>query len=762
MSSSSSPQSAEKERTVGEFVIQENIGQGSFASVYKAQHKIDKRIVAVKSVLRSKLTKKLLENLESEINILTSIRHPNIVGLIECQKTNSHIYLVMEYCSMGDLSNYIKKIRTNKALKSRAGGLPERTVRHFLKQLANALQFLRSQNLVHRDIKPQNLLLIESQDHDPPTSDLPILKIADFGFARFLPNASLADTLCGSPLYMGPEILSYKKYDAKADLWSVGAVLYEMITGRPPFRAQNHLELLKKIQESNDQIPFPDEKNPEIHIGDDLKDLVRKLLKKDPVERLSFEEFFLHPAVLQQQQQQQPQRSQSPRPSSYHPPSTMQKQRPIPQRSTSRPPSRLMESPENKNYYEPPPFAHTPRQLSERRQSNAKRSDRTKAPENGSPLHSNSRPTKFESSARDSYPWTPSPSEPTTSDSGTQQQRRRRDEEDMLQEYVVIDRKIIETNQFADELNASPRTDMTGRRLSTTASPNTTHAVNIPTRTNISPSAPFVRERRVSANSAGSAGSALAKALSMASVRLFGHTMPSPPSENQLLTGSPRGFMTMNHGSKAFDHRRDSADNNDEPALMRIEKAACMAHAVAKYGDQKFEALSQEKADENTAEEGFVLHIKALALLELGLDLARTYWQQQEDEENERKNFARLNDAVQWMRERFNGCLERASVENGKLDPASPRNIIVDKLIFDRALEMSRAAAVHELTGENVTTCEQDYQTGIWMLESILQGRSEDDAAVEDDDKRIINKFIDSIRHRITVLRKKMEVSERI
>lgn len=135
---------------------------------------------------------------------------------------------------------------------------------------------------------------------------MPLLKVADFGFARILPNASLADTLCGSPLYMGPEILSYKKYDAKADLWSVGAVLYEALTGRPPFRAQNHLELLKKIQENDDKIRFPDEKaaasSDEIvsKIGADLKDLIRKLLKRNPVERISFEEFFMHPAILQQ------------------------------------------------------------------------------------------------------------------------------------------------------------------------------------------------------------------------------------------------------------------------------------------------------------------------------------------------------------------------------------------------------------------------------------------------------------------------------
>jgi len=147
-------------------------------------------------------------------------------------------------------------------------------------------------------------------------SNLPRLKVADFGFARILPSTSLADTLCGSPLYMGPEILSYKKYDAKADLWSVGAVLFEMITGRPPFRASNHVELLKIIEENNDRIVFPDERSSHSRpsslgdgksdstpsgpiISDELKHLIRYLLKKNPVERISFEEFFMHPAVIQ-------------------------------------------------------------------------------------------------------------------------------------------------------------------------------------------------------------------------------------------------------------------------------------------------------------------------------------------------------------------------------------------------------------------------------------------------------------------------------
>lgn len=163
---------------------------------------------------------------------------------------------------------------------------------------------MRSQDIIHRDIKPQNLLL--SPDPAADTNP-PLLQVADFGFARLLPQASMAETLCGSPLYMAPEILRYEKYDAKADLWSTGAVLYEMCVGRPPFRAQNHVELLKKIERSQDRIKFPDEQPPsddvklqyakEHPVADDLKALVRRLLKRNPVERMSFNDFF--PQVAQ-------------------------------------------------------------------------------------------------------------------------------------------------------------------------------------------------------------------------------------------------------------------------------------------------------------------------------------------------------------------------------------------------------------------------------------------------------------------------------
>ncbi|KAL8695439.1 MAG: hypothetical protein Q9218_000017 [Villophora microphyllina] len=305
--------------SVGSFRRLEEIGKGSFATVYKATYSKKPGYVAIKSVDMHKLNKKLKENLYSEIHILKRLHHPHIVSLIDCHETSAHIHLVMEFCQLGDLSYFIKKRDTlsrheatadmiRKYPNPPAGGLNEVVVRHFVKQLSSALEFLRQGNFIHRDVKPQNLLLDPSplffakvKPESVPyaaherslipvagVESLPTLKIADFGFARSLPSTSLAETLCGSPLYMAPEILRYEKYDAKADLWSVGTVLYEMMVGKPPFRASNHVELLRKIERGEDRIKFPEETT----LSDSMKRLIRRLLRRNPVERISFSDFF--------------------------------------------------------------------------------------------------------------------------------------------------------------------------------------------------------------------------------------------------------------------------------------------------------------------------------------------------------------------------------------------------------------------------------------------------------------------------------------
>lgn len=137
---------------------------------------------------------------------------------------------------------------------------------------------------VQRDLKPQNLLLSDSTPQA-------VLKIADFGFARHLQQQELANTLCGSPLYMAPEILKSQQYDAKADLWSVGTILYELVVGRPPYNGSNHIVLLQNIERNEARIPSTVAK----HLSPACTDLIYSLLERNPVQRISFEEFFSHP-----------------------------------------------------------------------------------------------------------------------------------------------------------------------------------------------------------------------------------------------------------------------------------------------------------------------------------------------------------------------------------------------------------------------------------------------------------------------------------
>lgn len=274
-------QSSHRVRIVGEYVVGRQIGSGSFSVVWHGRHKVHGTEVAIKEIITGRLNKKLEESLMSEIIILQNINHPNIIRLHDMIKEPGKIHLVLEYCKGGDLSMFILK---------RQGRIPEATAKHFMQQLASGLKILRENNVIHRDLKPQNLLLSANDDNS-------VLKIADFGFARSLQPRGLAETLCGSPLYMAPEIMQLQKYDAKADLWSVGAILFQLVTGKTPFTGNNQIQLLQNIVKST-ELHFP----PEIKdLSSDCIDLCQKLLRRNPVERLMFEEFFNHPFLSLQQ-----------------------------------------------------------------------------------------------------------------------------------------------------------------------------------------------------------------------------------------------------------------------------------------------------------------------------------------------------------------------------------------------------------------------------------------------------------------------------
>ncbi|KAK1651216.1 hypothetical protein QYE76_069021 [Lolium multiflorum] len=265
------------ERRVGDYMLLRQIGSGAYSRVWLGRHLARGTEVAVKEIAMERLSTKLRDSLLSEVDILRSIRHPNVIALHDSIRDGKRIYLILEYCRGGDLYSYLLRHKR----------VPEAVAKHFIRQLACGLQMLREKNVVHRDLKPQNILLVAN-------SATSILKIADFGFAKFLEPSGLAETLCGSPLYMAPEVMQAHKYDAKADLWSVGIILYQLVTGSPPFNGDNQIQLMKNILKSG-QLLFP----PGCELSHECIDLCRKLLRINSVERLTVEEFVNHPFLFE-------------------------------------------------------------------------------------------------------------------------------------------------------------------------------------------------------------------------------------------------------------------------------------------------------------------------------------------------------------------------------------------------------------------------------------------------------------------------------
>lgn len=785
----------------------------------------------------------------SEIKILKTLRHPHIVALHDCIESSTHINLIMEYCELGDLSLFIKKrekLSTHPATHDMArkypsapnSGLHEVVIRHFLKQLSSALEFLRSKNYVHRDVKPQNLLLLPSrsvrEDYGFPVMEasqnslipvaglasLPMLKLADFGFARVLPSTSLADTLCGSPLYMAPEILRYERYDAKADLWSVGTVLYEMVTGRPPFRARNHVELLRKIEAADDVIKFP----REVVISSEMKALVRGLLKRNPVARMSFESFFTQPVVTIDipglveddiPPPPQPDRRTEARGEALPSPRVGSL------RSAGNEPGReasASRSPREQPSRTPPPSSpgqdRATRESEEgQRFSNLPQEDRDglgirrPVPHHTAPAPAQPRSTESRS-RRNTLSQDP---RQTDVQKGSSSGRAPTEEEKAAQDvmferdYVVVERRHVEVNALADELAAnekmgqattSPRAGQIARRSTQQGTPTSTAgAVPTPASRTALVAQGRGHDRRSSYDKAlsvspGSASSAISKAIQDASLRLFGFKVPplrghkgqSPPMYQPF-----PAYPTPATAGLLGDGKNTPATDEDMLAAQTIEELATRSDCVYGFAEVKYKQLvplapSAEHglggigpADQlNPAEDGLtaeavvslseealVLYVKSLTLLARAMDIASVWWSKKSRGEATSGVSAavsqtvvqRINAVVQWVRQRFNEVLEKSEVVRLRLveaqkllpedHPSHPSNhgidsisssagssavkhvyltpgISAEKLMYDRALEMSRAAAIDEVTNENLPGCELSYITAIRMLEAVV------------------------------------------
>ncbi|XP_048233454.1 serine/threonine-protein kinase ATG1t isoform X2 [Ricinus communis] len=259
-------------KIVGSYFLKSKLGGSSLSTVWKAEHRITGEAVAVKQVYLSKLNKHLKNCLDCELNFLSSVNHPNIIRLFHVFQAESSIFLVLEFCAGGSLSSYIRH----------HGRVQEEIARRLMQQLG--LEILHSHHIIHRDLKPENILL-SGQFADV------VLKIADFGLSRRVQPGKYAETVCGSPLYMAPEVLQFQSYDDKADMWSVGVILFELLNGYPPFHGRTNFQLLQNIK-SCACLPFSQFILPTLH--PDSVDICSRLLSVNPVHRLSFVEFYNH------------------------------------------------------------------------------------------------------------------------------------------------------------------------------------------------------------------------------------------------------------------------------------------------------------------------------------------------------------------------------------------------------------------------------------------------------------------------------------
>ena len=246
-------------------VDRRRIGKGSFSTIYKCRDSKTDKTYALKEITIDKNKNKV--SIKREFEIMRKLNHENIVKIhdviIDTQLNN--IYFIMDYYEYGDLSNFLKK-----------QPLKEKFTRKYMKQLSNGLKYLLDNNILHRDLKPQNILLSKNYD----------VKITDFGFATYYTKDSIINTLCGSPMYMAPEIITKNGYDYKSDLWSVGIILYEMLHGYTPFNVQNFIELIKEIKKKNISI--------KVDVSEECKELIYSLCKTNPNERIGWNDFFVH------------------------------------------------------------------------------------------------------------------------------------------------------------------------------------------------------------------------------------------------------------------------------------------------------------------------------------------------------------------------------------------------------------------------------------------------------------------------------------
>jgi len=282
---------------VGNLILEKCIGKGQFGEVFRTCINGVNKYFATKRYERKKIQNTpQMKYLENEISILNKLKHPNIIKLYDLKKTKKHYYLVTEYCNGGELTKTLENYQYKYGRP-----FPEDLVQYFMRQIISAFKYIHNQGIMHRDIKLENILLNYNNENDKNNFNLykAQIKIIDFGFACQIDKYSLKYTAVGNPMNMDPLILRkynndskarFLGYDQKADIWSLGAICYQLLIGRAVFDANGITNLINAIESGKYKVPT--------YLSKEVVSFLNGMLQYDADARLDINQLSKHKFIV--------------------------------------------------------------------------------------------------------------------------------------------------------------------------------------------------------------------------------------------------------------------------------------------------------------------------------------------------------------------------------------------------------------------------------------------------------------------------------
>jgi len=264
---------------LSDFLIGRKLGSGQFGHVYLAKLKSTQFICAIKVINKNRLLKeslKCINQVRREIEIQSHLHHPNVLSIYNFFWDEKNVYLVIEYALGGELFKVLHKEPNGRFSEPKAA--------FYIRQVCEGIEYIHKMHIIHRDIKPENILVCNE-----------VIKLADFGWSIHQISNKLRKTFCGTAEYMPPEVINGQPHIPNSDLWCLGILIFELCAGEPPFTANSNPEIIYKIRKFKMKA-YPN------YFSDDIKDLIGKLLKSSPGERISIEEVKQHPWIIKNAQ----------------------------------------------------------------------------------------------------------------------------------------------------------------------------------------------------------------------------------------------------------------------------------------------------------------------------------------------------------------------------------------------------------------------------------------------------------------------------